>query len=672
MALYDGFFDATLNEETYQYDREYNSGDFTEYFASSIGSGVCIYNNISSMKVSWDGTAAVVAPGYLFIEGYWLKNDGNYSVPLSEAGAHAILAYLNTGARRIEIISQLKADPEEYPSCLCLAYVTIDGAGTGTVEDTRYNTDICGVIDSAGDLSVKVEYAINYIDNEVEGKLAEAEAAIEAQAVLLDAKIEEVNQQVEKLTPPPIGTVKFSASSAIEEGWLRCDGSFISETDYPELVAALGKKYPSGDKFALLSDGEIGQNISNMVLYEGRLWVYSYSEKKLYGVSVDGSGTVSIPVTSEYTYFDTFLSPTSDQPIVLSIVPHKVGTGTRLFLAQIIAEGTLASASPLVGVEEKLLLFSGEFTGSESELALTMPVASITRENYGSSNYYVPDFGKKYVPYVISQLINGAEVFNCMCCERYITSGTSNSGGTLRWSDESTTATLTAFYMGQTNTSNNFLRTAYQRYGFSPNNKGESVAVAAQQSSSYPSYTVYSGVDGLFSAVLYTSTFATGTTRSAFLPLAVAGTPAVIYDIQVDGFVAARLDKTSHTFVSHGISLPTASRVFYDAGCYLEGKDIYMIFMGTGILFSRELTAGDVGYLDTTSVLGTITQYGHLLHSQDENTLYLIGQDTSNKVKVAKMVLNTLFDYANDGAWLPLVASDGVPAYIKAYEPEEA
>lgn len=97
-----------------------------------------------------------------------------------------------------------------------------------------------------------------------------------------------------------------------------------------------------------------------------------------------------------------------------------------------------------------------------------------------------------------------------------------------------------------------------------------------------------------------------------------------------------------------------------------------MIFMGTGILFSRELVAGDVGYLDTTSVLGTITQYGHILHSQDENTLFLVGQDTSNKVKVAKMVLNTLFDYASDGAWLPLIASDGVPAYIKAFEPEEA
>ena len=53
-------------------------------------------------------------------------------------------------------------------------------------------------------------------------------------------------------------------------------------------------------------------------------------------------------------------------------------------------------------------------------------------------------------------------------------------------------------------------------------------------------------------------------------------------------------------------------------------------------------------------------------------SLYILGQDSSNRVKAAKIVLNTLYDYANDGAWLPVIASDGVPAYIKAYQPEEA
>lgn len=65
-------------------------------------------------------------------------------------------------------------------------------------------------------------------------------------------------------------------------------------------------------------------------------------------------------------------------------------------------------------------------------------------------------------------------------------------------------------------------------------------------------------------------------------------------------------------------------------------------------------------------MLGTITQFGYLDYSQDEGTLYLLGQDTTNTVKAATIVLNTLYDYANDGAWLPMIAADGVPAYIKA------
>lgn len=138
-------------------------------------------------------------------------------------------------------------------------------------------------------------------------------------------------------------------------------------------------------------------------------------------------------------------------------------------------------------------------------------------------------------------------------------------------------------------------------------------------------------------------------------------------------FTKSQFPWVSYTEQAAGISspplsLPSASRVFTNAAAYLWGKDIFFIFVGTGIIFSRTLEEGDFGYLDTTSVLGVITQFGYLDYSQDEGTLYLLGQDTANNVKVAKIVLNTLYDYANDGAWLPLIASDGIPAYIKAKE----
>ena len=98
--------------------------------------------------------------------------------------------------------------------------------------------------------------------------------------------------------------------------------------------------------------------------------------------------------------------------------------------------------------------------------------------------------------------------------------------------------------------------------------------------------------------------------RDSYGPVTIAG----------DGFVLFAFDKNKISYVStketkYGISeisgLPSAARVFVDAAAYLWGKDIYLIFVGTGIIFSRTLDAGDFGYLDTTSVLGTITQFGY-------------------------------------------------------------
>lgn len=151
------------------------------------------------------------------------------------------------------------------------------------------------------------------------------------------------------------------------------------------------------------------------------------------------------------------------------------------------------------------------------------------------------------------------------------------------------------------------------------------------------------------------------------LPLSVVGRDKLLFAFSKTGVSSMGItEATPWEFQATGLTPPSAARTFPDAAAYLWGKDIYMIFVGTGIIFSRTLEANSFGYLDTTSVLGTITQFGYLDYSQDEGTLYLLGQDTTNTVKVAKIVLNTLYDYANDGAWLPMIASDGVPAYIKA------
>lgn len=285
MAVYDGFFDAVRNEETGKYDREYGSDAFTEYFGELIGSGVCVRGNPDSMKVRLEDGKAVVSPGWLFIRGYWLKNDAGYPISLTETGPCAIVATLNMGRRMIDLSVQARADA--YPDALVLAYVD---AAAGSVEDTRYRTDICGVIDSAGDMARKVQFALDYIDNDIADRLAQLEQGIAAKEAELDQKIEEAGAEVEKIAPLPIGSIKFTAAPDPGEGWLRCDGRFVSKDEYPELVDIL-RKFPVGSLSPQkLCEFPVNHKFDSSTIYNGHLLLYHAREAKIYCVSlVDGT-----------------------------------------------------------------------------------------------------------------------------------------------------------------------------------------------------------------------------------------------------------------------------------------------------------------------------------------------------------------------------------------------
>lgn len=666
MALYNGFFDfsAQVLEETGVYDREYNAGDFVEYFASFLGSGVCVYQNPDSMKVTIESGRLLVSPGYLFLQGYWLANRAEegedpasyrgYWLDLPASGTYAVAARLDLSRSWIELTVLPQA--ESYPDCLVLALADADN---GTVTDTRGDMDLCGLVDALGDLSSKVVYAVNYIDNEIEDRLKEAEAQIAAQDARLDQKIREVAAQVKKIIPPPIGTVQYTASQNIGEEWLRCDGSFITEADYPELVQVLGKLAPSGDKFELLSDGEIGAQISNGALFAGRMWVYSYSTKKLYGVDTAGELPVKeVALESQLPQFQDFIIPTTENPLCLSILPHANGEGARLFLTQIIRTGREEGNNPSdLSWLSYFLIFSAEFTGEEASLNMELPFTKIggTVVNNSFRTYrFDPTYA---VPYVSSHLEGGKEIYT-VYAGRY---EYSNYIGSLKWEDaaEGEAATATPYEAISQLLNGNI----FQRMAYSHKSKGELVGVENNTNSRY--YIIASAPNQFFTKNRTSSYLSDSSFRSSFGPLNVCGGKVVVsFDKGFLNWYPIETNTPQH--VAPNVALPPSSRVFVDGGAYLWGKDIYLFFVGTGLLFSRSLEAGSFGYLDTTSILGTITQFGYLDYAVDEGTLYLLGQDTANQVKVAKIVLNTLYDYANDGAWLPLIASDGVPAYIKA------
>ena len=667
MAIYTGFFDAAFDEDTGTYDREYGSADFTEYFGQIVGSGVCVYGNDDSMKVYYDSASQrlVVNPGYLFIRGYWLRNDGLYTVNLADlpAGVYAIRAVLNMGSRAIAIGQVAKADPEEYPDALVLAYATVEAGGGVSVEDTRSRTDICGLIDAAGSLSQKVEYAIHYIDNEIQAKLDQIQQDLQAQEAEIDGKIEEANSLIAQIAPPAIGTIKFSASQDIEEGWLRCDGSFINEADYPELVAALGKNYPSGDKFQLLNTTGVGRQISNGVVCLGRLWVFSYEDRKLYGIDLEGDEAPRvIELTSEDPNFSGWQNPNPNF-IALSIVPNlAAGSGYHLFLAQI------NNPSDYEWDATKNLIYSSAFTGSESTIKMSVP--------FDASSLVITSSLQSAIPFVISKSEGGKEKFYCLV-QTTLKGETQTKSGLFRATSLSwfngEQAEKEEIDLGEYSNNTNGSYNYYYMLGYSEHNLNELVYIYTQHFKTSTSTKHRQGIkslrDGTFNRDNVAS--APGFSFPSATTLVIAGDDIVLGQVSSDLAQVSVIERTTISKsknASVGLSLPSSARPFTDGCTYLWGKKMFIIFVGTGMVFSRDLTERSFGYMDTTSVLGTISQYASIRYSHDGGTLYIVGQDTNNEIKAAKIVLNTLFDYSSEGAWLPNMVQDGIPAYIKAKE----
>lgn len=665
MALYDGFFDAVLDEETGQYDREYDSSDFTGYFGELIGSGVCVYENPDSFRVRCENGEAVLSPGYLFLQGYWLRNDADYFLPLPGPGVFAVLAHLNLGQRTIELLAQEKTETGIYPDSLVLAYVTVSYDGLpAAAEDTREDMSVCGVIDAVGSLSSKVRYALDYIDNEIDKKLAEAEASIAAQSARLDLKIAEVAALVEELEPPPVGTVKFSAAPSVGAEWLRCDGAFVSAADYPELVEALGKLTPGASEFWEAYNGAAGSGMTNGCLYEGTCWTFSVTDKRLYGYTGSTKTLKALSVTGADR-----LTASAANPVCLSIADG------HLFLAQ-----NQTSANAFV------LLECAAFTGSGAVAMTELDVKPVIQA-YGTGLTVRPVLpGESFVPEAVripydwgtSTSPDVQDTFAvCMGWQYIKPSANQNtyqqSLYALIWKkdDFSSAKIIRAYsYTSTTSIDVTYARTLFR---YSRKNDGELVTIDEYYSGGtiFKFCSVPSGVYNTISNAVVES----AAINDPILTSPVAGNGRYIYRCYISGgklYLRAGKYNPNEPYVPGeptvaAPALPSRANVFPDSVCYAANQDLWFVFAGTGIAFSQTPEVGaSWGYLDTQDVLGVITQFGSLEYDPETNLLYISGQDTLNKGRLGVMQLPELYNFANDGAWLPMIASDGIPAYIKA------
>lgn len=674
MALYDGFFDAVWDEQTETYDRTYDSGDFTAYFGAFVGSGVCVYQNPDSMKVSFRQGKAVVAPGYLFIQGYWLKNDAEYELPLGGAGDYAIETRLNTGLRMIQLEAKPKSQAQPSAESLILAYVTVDSAGAGAAEDTRSDPALCGVIDSAGNVANQAAYAVQYIDTQLEDRLAQAQQQIDQKSAQLEAKIQQVAAVAEQIEPPAIGSIQFSASQNVGPEWLRCDGSFINQQDYPELVQALGKLTPGDLDFWEALAGKAGAGLSNLALYGGACWAYCGANHTLYGYWGAEKRLKEIPVAGAEK-----LTASAASMITLSIVSGQI------FLAQ-------GKANSL-----DFALLTAEFTGEEQTLALEeLPayekisqLKSSLEFSYGdlwSYEYAVPEIGVFSYNWGTSAAPDIKQTFGMAVATQYYyyTTGSGSESlvlQTIIWPKEDfAAAKLSNYKLANLKGAQDKLKDppAFLKlpYRYCAKNQGEALVFEVDSLSNGIQFIPRSYPEELYSTPGDSKLLITNfSNQTPVIASSVAGTDRrYIHSCKIEGGklkLWAGFYNPNQDFqqTTAGVSFPSRAKVFRDSICYAENQQLWLVFLGCGVAFAQDpLSSTGWGYLDTQETLGVITQMGSIDYDEQTQILYLAGVDSQNQGKLGVLQFPELYHYANDGAWLPSIASDGVPAYIKARE----
>ena len=160
MAETSGFFEAELNEETNEWDREYFASQFAAYFRLFFGNGVFGSPTNQLQVIAGEGLKLVVRAGWAFIEGYWYYNDSDLELVVSPNTSafdriDSVICRLNVAERRIRVIiaentTELIRDGSYYD--LKLATVTIGVAATSlsdaNIVDTRMDESVCGIVTS--------------------------------------------------------------------------------------------------------------------------------------------------------------------------------------------------------------------------------------------------------------------------------------------------------------------------------------------------------------------------------------------------------------------------------------------------------------------------------------------------------------------------------------------
>lgn len=171
-----GMFDSTEVTETVDGFPVGNKAVGSDFFAKMIstlyGNGIAVNGEETALKITaGSGMNLLCMPGAAWINGYMAWNKEILSLPISGGQNYVICLRLNLSAGTYTILCAENPDPETYPVRndilydLVLAKVAVPAnavsGSDASIEDCRYNTELCGVVTSAAAGLNTIAFAAN-------------------------------------------------------------------------------------------------------------------------------------------------------------------------------------------------------------------------------------------------------------------------------------------------------------------------------------------------------------------------------------------------------------------------------------------------------------------------------------------------------------------------------
>lgn len=476
----------------------------------------------------------------------------------------------------------------------------------------------------------------------------------------------------------PLGTVIMSTSEDIDpDEWLQCNGRYINQLDYPLLAEYLGKHNPGVEDTVKLT-GNYSGTFSTSYKYDGYIWVYWFDGAKLIGFPIGEGETKEISIANNFDFVEDV-----DAPVVLSIC------GGRIFLCQTVVNIPYT------------YIYSAEFNDNidtSTSIEMAKINNTVTYGNVREYNIYVPE-----VIFVKDYNIDNTTQKDCFLIVDFSTAGSSSSSYyyieyyALIINSDDLSITRKKIYSTTNTYYGDIVSPVSQtlfRFGHKVANECiilDLMNVTSSISSSSIKAKLVSYLNGTYNSSVeitmgdYSKLYFSNDKNDPIVVSPIANTEFYIYRAYIedqyvyiragliDNFTVFEYNKSSENSQKLlGIKLPPFAKLFQDSMEYIENHNIFIIFVGTGICFSHTpLDMSSWGYFDTTEYFGIINQLGCAEFDSSTNTLCLSGLGSEGNYVCGKLKFHEKFDYSNDGAWLPYIVSNGVPAFIKTTEAEE-